>query len=196
MVQLDVRGGLRLMFNERVVRCQRRHFGRGPRGRSGSGTGGTCNSRTSAGSTGSGGSRPRVGQHGVELQARRRRMDVTHVVFERSGRGASQPDVQVVANVDLDELGQPWRLPHRCELFDEVVVLMVGEMDDAPQVERSLFAATDRVLDMKARLLSARMQGVAAVNGQLRLAGERNLLLFVVQVRPLEDQTVGVRASP
>jgi len=109
-----------------------------------------------------------------------------------SGLGAGQPDVHVLADVDLDELGQPRRLPHPGELFDQLLVLLVGEMDDAPQVDWSLLAAPDRMLHVEARLSSARTEVAPGVVGQFCLAGERHRLLMVVQVGPFEDQPVVV----
>lgn len=95
--------------------------------------------------------------------------------------------MQVVADVDFDELGQPWRLPHPGELVDQLLVRLFGEVDDAPPVEWSLLAASDRVLDMEARLLGACMEVAPGVVCQFGLAGECHRLLVVVQMRPFED---------
>jgi hypothetical protein len=104
--------------------------------------------------------------------------------------------VQVAADVDLDELWQPRRLPDSGEQLDEALVLAVSEVDDAPYVQRRLFGAANAVLDVEPRLQLGGAQSWTAGILKYRVTCERHNLSLVVQVGAFEDQAVLLATQP
>jgi len=69
-------------------------------------------------------------------------------------------------------------------------------MENAPPIEWSLLAAPHRMLDVEARLPSARMEVAPGLVGQFWLAGERHRLLMVLPIRGPARRCRGLLTHP
>src|SRR5215831_13478825 len=121
----------------------------------------------------------------------------THRLSGRALRGfPGELDAEGVADVDLGMLGQPRAGAHRPEHRCQPLVTGIGQVHDAPAVQRLRLGAADRVLDVEQRLAGARAQECAAGAGQFVYAKEGDLLLVVVEEGPFQDELVLLRAEP
>src|SRR5215472_17330787 len=105
-------------------------------------------------------------------------------------------DAEGVANVDLGVRGQPGAGGHAFEHRDQPLVAGVGEVHNAPAVQRLLICAADGVLDVEERLAGAGEQPGAAGAGKFGHAKEGDLLLASVKEGPFQDELIPLRVEP
>src|SRR5215831_7893792 len=99
-------------------------------------------------------------------------------------------DAEDVTDVDLGVLGKPGAGGHAFEHPYQSLVAGVGEVNDAPAVQRLLFGAADGVLDVEERLAGACAQQGAVGAGEFGHAEEGDLLLASVEEGPFQDELV------